>query len=145
MGSHNKSQRTDMNNIVDRGGNVRWKLLRGACVALALLWSVMPASANGWTHGELIRVDVQSCQLQCGRVLASCERERLQGSHCPRDYQSCKGGCEADKGSLAAVPAPREKSCVQRCEYSASLCAEGANRKNAESCSAGRTQCVERC
>lgn len=92
-----------------------------------------------------MHVEVQSCQLQCGRTLAECERARAKGAHCPRDYQACRTDCESGAGKPKLDTATQRKTiCVQRCETSASLCEQNISQGEGH-CIAGQSRCIARC
>lgn len=96
-------------------------------------------------RGELIHAQAQTCQVECGQALALCERRRERGTHCPREFQSCKERCSGAKAENPATGRERRKLlCVHRCETSAGLCEE-SNPKNRGPCRAGAETCRERC
>ena len=59
-------------------------------------------------QGELIRVQAQTCHVECGQALARCERLRERGTHCPREFQFCKERCD---GAKAESPATGRERC----------------------------------
>jgi len=93
---------------------------------------------------DLLRIEVQTCQLLCGRDLAQCERERFRGVRCPRDYQFCREDCQTMHKPLLTAAQRQERLCTQRCETSSALCEQELAR-NENSCRAGLSQCVARC
>ena len=123
------------------------RMLRcGLTVVLGLLLATSAESRDLLVPpGGLIRVEVQTCQLQCGRTLAECERARTPGVGCPRNFQACRDDCEGGTVQpVLDVATQRKTICVQRCETSASLCEQ--NSKQGEShCSAGQSRCIARC
>lgn len=117
--------------------------------ALVAFGMVVTAAAEGREllvpSGGLLHVEVQSCQLQCGRTLAECERKRAKGAHCPRDYQFCRSDCEKpDNKPAQDAVAQRKAICVQRCETSASLCEQNTVQGETH-CSVGQSLCIARC
>lgn len=93
---------------------------------------------------DLLRIEMQTCQLLCGRDLAQCERERFRGVRCPRDYQFCREDCQEVQKPLLTAAQRQERICTQRCETSSALCEQELAR-NDNSCRAGLSQCVARC
>lgn len=120
--------------------DLRWALTIAALLIAPPSLGKDPLQATG----ALERIDVQTCQLQCGRALAQCERARLKGTHCPRDYQFCRDECENSLKPQLTAAQQQERLCTQRCETSSALC-EQATRPKEPSCRAGLTQCVARC
>ena len=96
-------------------------------------------------QGELIRVQAQTCHVECGQALARCERLRERGTHCPRECQFCKERCDGAKAESPATGRERRRLlCVHRCETSAGVCEE-SNPNNRGPCRAGAATCRERC
>lgn len=117
------------------------------CVLMAVLTLLQPADARDLLQPAdegLLRIEVQTCQLLCGRDLAQCERERLRGIRCPRDYQFCREDCQTMHKPLLTAAQRQERLCTQRCETSAALC-EQQIAINDASCRGGLSQCVARC
>lgn len=150
MGSYSRCEKTDMENKhsgkdFKSSGSGRM-LRRGLAAALGLLLAMTAESRDLLAPpGGLMRVEVQTCQLQCGRTLAECERARTPGARCPRNYQACREDCESGAAKPALDAATQRKTiCVQRCETSASLC-EQNNRQGEAHCSRGQSLCIARC
>lgn len=117
------------------------------CTAPVGVHAAPEADADADGYADVYNVRGETCLLECGKVLADCERQRPRGAHCARDYQMCRGDCSGEnRQPLLDAKQRRLRLCHQRCELSTALCEQDtAQQQKLEHCTAGVSQCKARC
>lgn len=122
--------------------------LRLCLMAMLLVCNALTSAyAAADTNADVFNVQGEACLLECGSVLADCERQRARGAHCARDHQMCRGDCGGEnRRQPLGAKERQQRLCQQRCELSTALCEQdAAQQQKLQHCTLGVSQCKARC